>query len=58
MTLFEVMLSAFAVALSGGAIAYTLHAVRSNVFEQPTKAQIKHMIETAPPDESYNDSTR
>ncbi len=50
MTLFEVLLSVLAVGLSGGAIAYTLYAVRSNRFERPTDAQIQHMLDTAPPE--------
>ena len=58
MTLFDILLSAFAVGLSGGAIAYMLHLVRSNKFERPTDAQIKHMLDTAPPDEEDNESTR
>lgn len=58
MTLLEILLSAFAVCISGGAIAFTLYAVRSNAVRQPNEAQIKHMIEAAPPDESDNESTR
>ena len=58
MTLLEILLSAFAAGISGGAIGYTLHAVRSNAVKRPTEAQIKHMIEAAPPDESGNESTR
>ena len=49
MTMFEILLSASAVGLSGGAIAYTLHVVRKTAaFERPTDAQIRHMIDTAP----------
>ncbi|WP_138473463.1 hypothetical protein [Poseidonocella sp. HB161398] len=49
MTLFETLLSACAVCLSSGAIAYTLHVVRKTaVFERPDDAQVRHMIETAP----------
>ena len=58
MTLFEVLLSAIAVGLSGGAIAYTRHLVRSNSFERPTDAQIQHMLDTAPPEGEDNESTR
>lgn len=49
MTLFEILLSASAVCLSGGAIAYTVHVVRKTAeFERPDDAQIRHMIDTAP----------
>lgn len=51
MTLFEILLSASAVCLSGGAIAYTLHVVRQTAeFERPGDAQVRHMIDTAPRD--------
>ncbi len=49
MTLFEILLSASAVCLSGGAIAYTVHVVRKTAeFERADDAQIRHMIDTAP----------
>lgn len=49
MTLFEILLSASAVCLSGSAIAYTLHVVRRTAeFENPDHAKVLHMIETAP----------
>ena len=48
MPLFEIILSVCAVCFSGGAIAYTLHLLRTNKFERPTHAQIRHMIDTAP----------
>lgn len=49
MTLIEMLLSASAVGLSGGSIAYTLHAVRKAAeFERPDDVQVKHMIDTAP----------
>lgn len=46
--LFEIVLAASAVCLSGGSVAYTLHVLRTNLFEQPSDAQIRHMIDTAP----------
>ena len=58
MTLFDLLISAFAVGLSGGAIAFTLHAVRSNVFRRPTDAQIQHMLDTAPSQAEDNESDR
>lgn len=49
MTLFEILLSAAAVCVSGGAIVYTLHVVRKTAeFERPDDAQVHHMIDTAP----------
>jgi hypothetical protein len=49
MTLFEILLSAFAVCFSGGAIAYTFHVVRKTAaFERPGDAQVRQMIDTAP----------
>lgn len=49
MAMFETILFASAVVLSGGAIAYTLHVVRKIAeFEDPNDAQIRHMIDTAP----------
>ena len=49
MTLFEILLSASAVCLSGGAIAYIVHVVRKTAkFERPNDVQVRHMIDTAP----------
>lgn len=49
MTLFEILLSASAVCLSGGAIAYTFHVVRKTAtFERPDEEQVRQMIDTAP----------
>jgi hypothetical protein len=49
MTLFEILLSASAVGLSSGAIAYTLHVVhKTAAFEHPNDEKIRHMIDTAP----------
>lgn len=48
MSPFEILLCVFSVCVTSGAIAYTRHVVRANVFEQPTEAQIQHMIDTAP----------
>lgn len=48
MTPLEITICVSAVCASGGAVAYTWHAVRTHVFEQPTEAQIKHMLDTAP----------
>lgn len=49
MTLFEIILSATAIGLSGGGIAYTVYVMRRTPgFERPTDAQVRHMIDTAP----------
>ncbi len=49
MTLFEILLSASAVCLSGGAIVYTVHVVRNAAkFERPNDIKVRHMIDTAP----------
>jgi hypothetical protein len=49
MTLFEILLSASAVCLSSGAIAYSMYVVRNTgAIERPSEAQIQRMIDTAP----------
>lgn len=49
MTLIEMLLSASAVGLSGGTIAYTLYVVRkATEFERPDDVHVKQMIDTAP----------
>jgi hypothetical protein len=49
MTLFDIILSATAIGLSSGGIAYTLYVVkRTPGFERPTDTQIRRMIDTAP----------
>lgn len=49
MTLFEILLSASAVCLTGGAIAYTLHVLRkAPALERPDAARVRRMIDTAP----------
>jgi hypothetical protein len=49
MTLFEIILSASAVCLSGSAIAYTLHVVRQTAaVESPDEVLVRQMIDTAP----------
>lgn len=49
MSMFEIFLAGFAVALTGGAMAYTLHVVRHiPPLERPEEVRIRRMIETAP----------
>lgn len=49
MALFDIIISATAIGLSGGGIAYTLYVVkRTPGFERPTDMQIRRMIDTAP----------
>lgn len=57
MTSFETCLSAAAVGISACSIAYTCYVVRTfAVFERPTDAQIRHMLNTAPPKEEDNET--
>jgi hypothetical protein len=49
MTMFEIFLAGFAVALTSFAMAYTLHLVRRiPTLERPEEARVRRMIETAP----------
>lgn len=49
MTMFEIFLAVFAVALTGGVVAYTQHVVRHMPsLERPEEARVRRMVETAP----------